>query len=906
MFITLGYIFIWLYQSWYEKTQKMKYFSLVQRCASAKESLVFRNLQKVVPSLSESCHFSPLVEHALRGWTEEMLIEDHAKQVVRIHPKQKVDLQRWTSFLKSQSWTPEMTANSGKLYILLETVHPDDENAYMVSAGNIPKRKRVKVDDYGIPLAWRSGSPFGVVVLCSPDQFATLGKAFVEGCLFMEDVLEIQEMLSVEVVSQPAHLLRFDSSTDYIISSGSDTPCKTNSGFPFPSREGSLRKSSLHKVEERTEVPFVVDDDEGEGSKVEDKEDEEELFAVNEVKEMITQNNLDKCQNEDEVEDEEEEEEEEISLRDMVSEVLITDDSGPQKTANHTQKSKGRTANLVVKPPNVLIYCGKKDSARLFLKAKAVFEQCLSTDSYAIYHLKHDQVHSTPWIENTALLIICSDKLYDATDSEFLEYFQKGGNILSFGSPLDGFFIEKEEVETAPAAIMSLTYKSWKEVTTICTRFAFRPETVKPSVEMRTVGFNQKTKKPAIVIVKSRTGGTAILSQVLLEKDPSEMAINADIFSLLKQANHVRFEILRDMMSSLGFRCEAVKASALTPAVLLCCGEGTRNAFLSSIQHRLKNGLLKSQKITLNFLDSKRDLPETITPDILPILTRAVDSRVANFDFAAYKDNLGTRVLGQGVLYSDVMQSTMPVLDGLLFSVPEDIGLIAIAGQQTSGKGRGENTWLSPRGCALFTLHLRIPLKSKLGQRLAFIQHITSAAVVEAVTSMPGYQDICLRLKWPNDIYYNNVIKLGGVIVNSTIMHGVVHAVIGCGFNVSNSNPTICINDIIKQYNQENGTSLPLCSTEQLIALAVTALERLVDLFQTEGVDAFLKIYYKYWLHSGAQIQLEREGNLEVEVTGLDEHGYLLVQAASGRCLSVQPDSNSFDMMKNLIKFKER
>lgn len=54
--------------------------------------------------------------------------------------------------------------------------------------------------------------------------------------------------------------------------------------------------------------------------------------------------------------------------------------------------------------------------------------------------------------------------------------------------------------------------------------------------------------------------------------------------------------------------------------------------------------------------------------------------------------------------------------------------------------GRGKNAWLSPPGCALCTLLVSIPLRSPLGQRIPFVQHLMSLAVVEAVRSIPGYQ----------------------------------------------------------------------------------------------------------------------------------------------------------------------
>lgn len=42
----------------------------------------------------------------------------------------------------------------------------------------------------------------------------------------------------------------------------------------------------------------------------------------------------------------------------------------------------------------------------------------------------------------------------------------------------------------------------------------------------------------------------------------------------------------------------------------------------------------------------------------------------------------------------------------------------------------------------------------------------------------------------------------------------------------------------------------------------------------------------------------------EVVIIGLDEFGFLLVQTKSGKLLSVQPDGNTFDMLKNLIAIK--
>lgn len=54
--------------------------------------------------------------------------------------------------------------------------------------------------------------------------------------------------------------------------------------------------------------------------------------------------------------------------------------------------------------------------------------------------------------------------------------------------------------------------------------------------------------------------------------------------------------------------------------------------------------------------------------------------------------------------------------------------------------GRGRNAWLSPLGCAMFTVGLQVELSSRLGRRIPFLQHLAALAVVEAVRTLPGYE----------------------------------------------------------------------------------------------------------------------------------------------------------------------
>ncbi|KAL4695366.1 hypothetical protein H8959_000461 [Pygathrix nigripes] len=161
-----------------------------------------------------------------------------------------------------------------------------------------------------------------------------------------------------------------------------------------------------------------------------------------------------------------------------------------------------------------------------------------------------------------------------------------------------------------------------------------------------------------------------------------------------------------------------------------------------------------------------------------------------------------------------------------------------------------------------------------------------SVAVVEAVRSIPKYQDINLRVKWPNDIYYSDLMKIGGVLVNSTLMGETFHILIGCGFNVTNSNPTICINDLITEYNKQHKAELKPLRADYLIARVVTVLEKLIE--------------------DGQQVHLGSADGPKVSIVGLDDSGFLQVHQEGGEVVTVHPDGNSFDMLRNLILPKRR
>lgn len=84
--------------------------------------------------------------------------------------------------------------------------------------------------------------------------------------------------------------------------------------------------------------------------------------------------------------------------------------------------------------------------------------------------------------------------------------------------------------------------------------------------------------------------------------------------------------------------------------------------FINGLASRLKSGFLKSTSVSLQFFP--RLMSEvTVTPSVLPVVTDKMEN-LKYFNIDEYWDNLTTAKLGNVVLYTDVVPSTMPLLDG--------------------------------------------------------------------------------------------------------------------------------------------------------------------------------------------------------------------------------------------------
>ncbi|XP_053772931.1 biotin--protein ligase isoform X4 [Desmodus rotundus] len=785
------------------------------------------------------------------------------------------DLNKWALFLVSP-----LILETEHIAFVTESIWVQGENSQRPSSSD----PVVKWSDCCLPLACRPGDPYQLIAKASVDDFSKLGVAFMEDRLQMANGLIPQKIVSV-------HLL--DSALKKLKDQATNQPAHVLSLSPDPAAEAEPDMGGMERAGDGASGSEPAQEsDRGEG-----------CFELCHL-------HLSSCHECLELENSTIESVKFASAEDIPD--LPYDPSGSlEGVADATRPEReGRRANITGKAPNILIYVGSDSQEALdrFQQVRSVLADCVDPDNYTLYLLSGESARRDPWSDNCLLLVITTrEAVPKDLHHKFMAYLSQGGKVLGLSSSFTfaGFQVTKKDAlrETVQDLIFSKADQSQVKLSVLSSGCVYEEG---PGERLR-LGklqghLDNEDKDRLIVQVPFGTrGGEAVLCQAHLELPPTSSIVQAGDFNLLKSSNARRYEVLKEILTTLGLSCDTRQVPALTPLHLLLAAEEIQDPLMRWLGKQVgPGGVIKSSKLSLKFVPSCTPEVE-VTPAALPVVTDTTSFSSEHFNLEIYRQTLQTKQLGKVVLFAEVASTTMDLLDGLMFEMPQEMGLIAIAVRQTQGKGRGRNAWLSPMGCALSTLLVCIPLRSLLGQRIPFVQHLMSLAVVEAVRSIPGYQDINLRVKWPNDIYYSGLMKLGGVLVNSTLMGETFYILIGCGFNVTNSNPTICINDLITAYNREHGAGLEPLRPDYLIARAVTALEQLIDRFQDGGPHAVLPLYYKYWAHSAQQVCLGSTEGPKAWIVGLDDSGFLQVHQEDGRVVTVHPDGNSFDMLRNLI-----
>jgi BirA family biotin operon repressor/biotin-[acetyl-CoA-carboxylase] ligase len=224
----------------------------------------------------------------------------------------------------------------------------------------------------------------------------------------------------------------------------------------------------------------------------------------------------------------------------------------------------------------------------------------------------------------------------------------------------------------------------------------------------------------------------------------------------------------------------------------------------------------------------------------------------------------------------ETIDSTNSYLLRERFLSPERVAA-CVAEQQTGGRGRRGRGWVSPFGRNLY-----LSVSRRFEQPAAALGGLSLAAGVAVASALESEGARGVRLKWPNDLLWDDR-KMGGILVEiSGEADGPSHVVVGVGIDVGMPRAAGApIDQPWVDLAEATGGHPPRRSR-----LAGVVLDRLIDClarFQTEGLSPFLPAWRALDATAGRDVTVQVGGALiEGRAQGVADDGSLLVLTESG------------------------
>ncbi|MFP4468563.1 MAG: biotin--[acetyl-CoA-carboxylase] ligase [Bacteroidales bacterium] len=204
-------------------------------------------------------------------------------------------------------------------------------------------------------------------------------------------------------------------------------------------------------------------------------------------------------------------------------------------------------------------------------------------------------------------------------------------------------------------------------------------------------------------------------------------------------------------------------------------------------------------------------------------------------------------------------------------------GLVLQAGNQTAGRGLGNNRWTSEPNQNLTVSILLKPVFLPPAQQF-FLNKSVAISIRNTLSVL--CPDQAFKIKWPNDIYADNK-KIAGTLIENRIMGQTYElSIVGIGINV---NQTYFPADL------PNPSSLALlCKKKFIVSKCLNQLlqqtgrqyDQLIKGNHKELNEEYLRhlMGYRKWM------RFKNEKNcFEGRITGVDEYGKMILERRNGK-----------------------
>ena len=237
------------------------------------------------------------------------------------------------------------------------------------------------------------------------------------------------------------------------------------------------------------------------------------------------------------------------------------------------------------------------------------------------------------------------------------------------------------------------------------------------------------------------------------------------------------------------------------------------------------------------------------------------------FSQERYQKYLCTTILGREFNYHPQTNSTNE--DAWQYTQNSSgHGSLFLTDNQTGGKGRRDNKWVSTPEKSLtfsFILHSELEL-----EKMGLLPLLTGISIVKGITATTAIQT---GLKWPNDIMLNEK-KMGGILIESKQTGHGLGVVVGVGLNINENAQDI------PHALSDNAISLAMFSRqthsrEQILSAILNEFETLYN----NQMDSIIPLWTDHCIHQDREVSFHSEkGKQKGIFQGISSQGHAEIQ----------------------------
>jgi BirA family transcriptional regulator, biotin operon repressor / biotin---[acetyl-CoA-carboxylase] ligase len=239
------------------------------------------------------------------------------------------------------------------------------------------------------------------------------------------------------------------------------------------------------------------------------------------------------------------------------------------------------------------------------------------------------------------------------------------------------------------------------------------------------------------------------------------------------------------------------------------------------------------------------------------------------------KNQLNTSFIGREIHYYEKIDSTNKIAKDFANKNANE-GALFITEEQTKGRGRLNRNWQSqPYSNILMSLIFRPALHPS---KIFSLTMISSIALVNAIMKMSG---LTTKIKWPNDIYYNNK-KLAGILTElKADKNKVSYAIVGIGLNVnSDLSEDPALKDIATSLYNETGK---IISRNELLIVILSEIEQWYNSLNQGRFEDIRREWNDHSLVLGKPVVVYSDNYKEEGIAlSIADDGSLIIQKNNG------------------------